>query len=310
MPIKIMDSMPAQSILENENIFVMTEYRAMHQDIRPLKVLILNLMPTKIITETQLLRKLSNSPLQVDVEFLQTVSYVPQHVDQNHLESFYRTFDDIKDNKYDGMIITGAPVEHIAFEEVEYWDELVRIMDWSEKHVHSTLFLCWGAFAGLYHFYGIDKYEYQEKLSGVFSHRLLKKTSPLFRGFDDVFDAPHSRIAYVRYEDVKKAEGLELLADSAQAGVTLLKTEDSRRFFALCHLEYDADTLKKEYERDVSKGMNPKVPEHYFPGDDPALAPVVRWHAAAQLFYSNWLNYYVYQSTPYDIERIAEETLK
>ncbi len=307
MPIKIMDSMPAQSILENENIFVMTEYRAMHQDIRPLKVLILNLMPTKIITETQLLRKLSNSPLQVDVEFLQTVSYVPQHVDQNHLESFYRTFDDIKDNKYDGMIITGAPVEHIAFEEVEYWDELVRIMDWSEKHVHSTLFLCWGAFAGLYHFYGIDKYEYQEKLSGVFSHRLLKKTSPLFRGFDDVFDAPHSRIAYVRYEDVKKAEGLELLADSAQAGVTLLKTEDSRRFFALCHLEYDADTLKKEYERDVSKGMDPKVPEHYFPGDDPALAPVVRWRAAAQLFYSNWLNYYVYQSTPYDIERIAEE---
>ena len=307
MPIKIMDSMPAQSILENENIFVMTEYRAMHQDIRPLKVLILNLMPTKIITETQLLRKLSNSPLQVDVEFLQTVSYVPQHVDQNHLESFYRTFDDIKDNKYDGMIITGAPVEHIAFEEVEYWDELVRIMDWSEKHVHSTLFLCWGAFAGLYHFYGIDKYEYQEKLSGVFSHRLLKKTSPLFRGFDDVFDAPHSRIAYVRYEDVKKAEGLELLADSAQAGVTLLKTEDSRRFFALCHLEYDADTLKKEYERDVSKGMDPKVPEHYFPGDDPALAPVVRWLAAAQLFYSNWLNYYVYQSTPYDIREVGKE---
>ena len=308
MPIKIMDSMPAQSILENENIFVMTEYRAMHQDIRPLKVLILNLMPTKIVTETQLLRKLSNSPLQVDVEFIQTVSYVPQHVDQNHLESFYRTFDDIKDNKYDGMIITGAPVEHIAFEEVEYWDELVRIMDWSEKHVHSTLFLCWGAFAALYHFYGIDKYEYQEKLSGVFSHRLLKKNSPLFRGFDDIFDAPHSRSVYVRYEDVDSTEGLELLADSKEAGVTLLKTEDSRRFFALCHLEYDADTLKKEYERDAAKGMDPKVPKHYFPGDDPSLEPVVRWRAAAQLFYSNWLNYYVYQSTPYDIERIAEET--
>ncbi len=307
MPIKIIDSMPAQSILERENIFVMTEYRAMHQDIRPLKVLILNLMPTKIETETQLLRKLSNSPLQVDAEFLQTASYVPQHIDINHLESFYRTFDEIKDNKYDGMIITGAPVEHIAFEEVDYWDELCMILDWAKKHVHSTLFLCWGAFAGLYHYYGIDKREYDEKLSGIYTHRVLKKTSPLFRGFDDVFYAPHSRNVYVSYEDIEKVPCLELMADSDEAGVAILKTEDSKQFYALCHLEYDSDTLKKEYERDLGRGLNPKVPINYFPDDDPGKAPVVRWRSAAQLFYSNWLNYYVYQSTPYDIERIAEE---
>ena len=308
MPIKIKDSMPAQSILENENIFVMTEFRAMHQDIRPWKVMILNLMPTKIVTETQLLRKLSNSPLQVDVEFLQTASYTPQHVDQSHLESFYRTFDEVKDNKYDGMIITGAPLEHIEYEQVDYWEELVTIMDWAEKHVHSTLFLCWGAFAALYHYYGINKYEYEKKLSGVYKHRLLKKTSPLFRGFDDVFLAPHSREVYVRAEDVLSVKGLELLADSDEAGVTLLKTEDSRKFFALCHLEYDFDTLKKEYERDLGKGLNPKVPAHYFPGDDPSKAPVVRWRSAAQLFYSNWLNYYVYQSTQYDIRTLGAES--
>ncbi|MCR4657598.1 MAG: homoserine O-succinyltransferase, partial [Lachnospiraceae bacterium] len=245
MPIKIKDSMPAQAILESENIFVMTEYRAMHQDIRPLKILILNLMPTKIVTETQLLRKLSNTPLQVDVEFLQTSSYIPQHVEPGHLESFYRTFDEVRGNKYDGMIITGAPVEHIEFEEVEYWKELSGIMEWTAAHVHSTLFICWGALAALYYFYGINKYEYDEKLSGVYRHRVLKKTSPLFRGFDDEFFAPHSRLAYARYEDIEKIKELELLADSDEAGATLLKTEDSKKFFALCHLEYDSDTLKK-----------------------------------------------------------------
>ncbi|MCR5790007.1 MAG: homoserine O-succinyltransferase [Lachnospiraceae bacterium] len=307
MPIKIRESMPAQKTLESENIFVMTENRAMHQDIRPLKVLILNLMPTKIVTETQLLRKLSNSPLQVDVEFLQTASYIPQHIDLGHLESFYHTFDEIKDNKYDGMIITGAPLEHIAYEDVDYWEELCHILDWTERHVHSTLFLCWGAFAALYHFYGVQKYEYENKLSGVYSHRILKKTSPLFRGFDDIFDAPHSRGIYIRYEDVEKVPGLELLSDSDKAGVTLLKTEDSKQFFALCHLEYDWDTLKNEYDRDMGKGMDPLVPENYFPEDDPAKHPVVRWRAAAQLFYTNWLNYYVYQSTPYDIREVGKE---
>ncbi len=307
MPIKIKDSMPAQAILESENIFVMTEHRAMHQDIRPLKVLVLNLMPTKIITETQLLRKLSNSPLQVDVEFLQTASYIPQHIDLGHLESFYHTFDEVKDNKYDGMIITGAPVEHISFEEVDYWQELCKILDWAGTHVHSTLFLCWGAIAALYYYYGIEKREYTEKLSGVYSHRILKTTSPLFRGFDDVFLAPHSRWAYVDAKDVAKIPELELLADSEEAGVTLLKTEDSRRFFALCHLEYDSDTLKKEYERDLQKDMDPIIPKHYFPDDDPSKEPVVRWRSAAQLFYTNWLNYYVYQSTPYDIREVGKE---
>lgn len=306
MPIKIQDSLPAQAILENENIFVMTDFRAMHQDIRPLNVLILNLMPTKEVTETQLLRKLSNSPLQVNVELLQTASYRPKHVDENHLESFYTTFDQVKDRKFDGMIITGAPLENVKYEDVAYWDELCEIMDWSEKHVHCTYYLCWGAFAAFHHFYGIDHKYYENKLSGVYKHKVLKPTSPLFRGFDDEFFAPQSRGIYVDYEDIAKFDDLELMADSDIAGVTIVKTEDSRKFFVTCHTEYDRETLSYEYHRDMDKGLNPLVPANYFPDDDPSKTPVVRWRSAGQLLYTNWLNYYVYQSTPYDVNSIGD----
>lgn len=304
MPIKIKDSLPAQKILENENIFVMTEYRAMHQDIRPLKVLILNLMPTKIETETQLLRKLSNTPLQVEVEFLQTASYKPTHVSENHLETFYTVFDEIKDRKFDGMIITGAPLDYTEFEDVDYWEEVCKIMAWSKTHVHCTLHMCWGAFAGLYYHYGINKVDRDSKLSGVYEHTVLKTKSPLFRGFDDIFYCPQSRAMTVRQEDVEAVSELEVLAVSEEAGVTVVKTKDSKQFFITGHLEYDSDTLSKEYFRDLEKGMNPSIPANYFPDDDPEKEPVVRWRSAGQLFYSNWLNYYVYQSTPYDVSKI------
>ncbi|MBQ0027239.1 MAG: homoserine O-succinyltransferase [Lachnospiraceae bacterium] len=307
MPIKIMDSLPAQAILENENIFVMTEFRAMHQDIRPLKVLILNLMPNKEVTETQLLRKLSNSPLQVDVELLQTASYTPTHVDTNHLDSFYTTLDQIKNKKYDGMIITGAPLAYVKYEEVAYWKELCEIMDWAEKHVHCTYYLCWGAFAGLHYHYGINHEYYEDKLSGVYPHRLLRRTSPLFRGFDDVFYAPHSREIYVKREDIEAIDDLELMAYSDEAGVTIVKSRDSRKVFVLCHAEYDANTLSDEYFRDLNKGLNPKIPENYFPDDDPTKAPIVNWRSTGQLLYTNWLNYYVYQTTFYDIDKIGSE---
>lgn len=307
MPIKIQDSLPAQKILESENIFVMTEYRAMHQDIRPLQVLILNLMPTKIETETQLLRKLSNTPLQVEVEFLQTASYQPTHVSANHLETFYTVFDDIKERKFDGMIITGAPLDYTKWEDVGYWEEVSQIMEWSKTHVHCTLHMCWGAFAGLYYHYGINKVDREEKLSGVYEHVVLKKKSPLFRGFDDIFYCPQSRAMTVRQEDIEAISELEVLAVSDEAGVTVVKTKDSRQFFITGHLEYDSDTLAKEYFRDLEKGMNPNIPAHYFPDDDPTKEPIVRWRSAGQLFYSNWLNYYVYQSTPYDVGRINEK---
>ncbi len=308
MPIKIKDSLPAQKTLESENIFVMTEYRAMHQDIRPLHVLVLNLMPTKIETETQLLRKLSNTPLQVDVEFLQTASYQPRHVEPSHLDTFYQVFDDIRDRTFDGMIITGAPLDYTAFEDVDYWPELCEIMKWSRTHVHCTLYMCWGVYAGLYYHYGINKVDLPEKLSGVFEHYMLKKNSPLFRGFDDIFYAPQSRAMTVEREAVERVPELELLALSDIAGVTMLKTKDSRQFFITCHPEYDSDTLAKEYFRDQEKGMNPRVPVNYFPEDDPMKEPVVRWRSTGQLFYSNWLNYYVYQSTPYDVEKITEKS--
>lgn len=304
MPIKIQDSLPATSILENENIFVMTEYRAMHQDIRPLNVLILNLMPTKIVTETQLLRKLSNTPLQVSVEFLQTASYTSQHTDSNHLESFYTTFDQIKDRKFDGMIITGAPLDYIKYEDVAYWNELCKIMEWGKVHVHCTLHLCWGAYAGLYYFYGLNRYDMEEKLSGVYKHRVVKKTSPLFRGFDDIFYAPQSRAMGITEEEIAKVPELELMAVSDEAGVTIVKTTDSRHFFVTCHPEYDADTLSKEYFRDLEKGLNPHIPCNYFPDDDPTKPPVVTWRSTGALLYSNWLNYYVYQTTPYDVRDI------
>lgn len=304
MPIKIPNSLPARETLEGENIFVMTEYRAMHQDIRPLNLLILNLMPTKIATETQLLRKFSNTPLQIQVELLQTISHDAQNVDRSHLESFYTSYDQIKDKNYDGLVITGAPVENLDFETVDYWEELCQIMEWSKTHVHSTLHICWGAQAGLYYHYGIPKYALPQKLFGVFDHRVLKPSSPLFRGFDDRFYAPHSRHTEVLEEDIRKVPGLEVLAVSEEAGVFAVKTEDSRQFFLLGHLEYDRNALAQEYWRDVDRGLDIQVPRHYFPNDDPNQTPIVRWRSAGQLIYTNWLNYYVYQTTPYDLTRL------
>ena len=304
MPIKIPDSLPARSVLEGENIFVMTEYRAMHQDIRPLSLLILNLMPTKIVTETQLLRKLSNTPLQIRVELLQTASYIGANTDSDHLDSFYTTFDRVKDSKYDGLIITGAPVENLEFSQVDYWDELCAIMEWSKRSVHSTLHICWGAQAGLYYHYGIEKRSLPKKLFGVFDHNVLKPNSPLFRGFDDIFQAPHSRYTEVWEEDIRNVPALELMATSPKAGVFAVKSKDSRRFFIMGHPEYDPDTLSKEYFRDLARGLTLDVPENYFPNDDPTCPPIVRWRSAGQLLYTNWLNYYVYQTTPYDIKQI------
>jgi len=304
MPIKIPDSLPARATLEGENIFVMTEYRAIHQDVRPLSLLILNLMPTKIVTETQLLRKLSNSPLQVEVELLQTASHISQNTDADHLTSFYTTFEQIRNRKFDGMIITGAPVENLDFTDVDYWPELCEIMEWSKTHVHSTLHICWGAQAGLFYHYGIPKYSLPKKLFGVFPHTAVRKQSPLFRGFDDVFYVPPSRHTENHLEDILLHKELELLAVSEDAGVFAVKSEDNRRFFITGHPEYDPDTLSKEYFRDVNKGLEIDVPKNYFPDDDPTQQPIVRWRSAAQLFYTNWLNYYVYQTTPYDITQI------
>lgn len=303
MPIKIPDLLPARETLENENIFVMTEFRAMHQDIRPLRLLILNLMPTKIVTETQLLRKLSNTPLQIEVELLQTASHTAKNIDSQHLESFYRTFDDIKDQHYDGMIITGAPVENLNFEEVDYWAELCDIMKWTSTNVHSTLHICWGAQAGLYYHYGIQKRPLSKKMFGVFAHHMLKPQSPFFRGFNDVFYIPHSRYTDVSAADILQIPELELLAVSDVAGVFAVKSEDNRRFFITGHPEYDADTLALEYFRDLDRGLTIDIPSNYFPADDPTRAPIVTWRSHAQLLYTNWLNYYVYQTTPYDINQ-------
>ena len=308
MPIRIPDSLPATSVLEGENIFVMTEHRALHQDIRPLNLLILNLMPTKIVTETQILRKLSNTPLQINVQLLQTISHVAQNTDSQHLDSFYTTFDQVKNERYDGMIITGAPVENLEFEDVDYWSELCEIMAWTRSHVHSTLHICWGAQAGLYYHYGIPKRTQQKKLFGIYEHDIVRKRSPLFRGFDDKFYAPHSRYTEVTLEDVLAVPELELLATSQEAGVFGVKSADNRRFFVFAHPEYDPDTLAQEYYRDVSKGLDIAVPAHYFPQDDPSLAPVVNWRSSGQLLYTNWLNYYVYQTTPYDLREISDET--
>ena len=308
MPIRIPDSLPARSTLSEENIFVITERRALHQDIRPLKLLILNLMPTKIVTETQLLRKLSNTPLQVEIDLLHTISHDAKNVDSNHLESFYVSHDDIRDKYYDGMIITGAPVENLDFADVDYWPELCEIMEWSKNHVHSTFHICWGAQAGLYYHYGIQKHTLPKKLSGIYSHRILKENSPFFRGFDDTFNAPHSRYTEVLAEDIEKVPDLELLAVSDEAGVFAVKNQKSRMFFIFGHPEYDRETLALEYQRDVKKGIkNVPVPAHYFTDDDPAKPPMLTWRAHAQLLYTNWLNYYVYQTTPYEISRITAD---
>ena len=305
MPIKIPDLLPSKDILESENIFVMAEGKAIHQDIRPLRLLILNLMPTKIVTETQLLRKLSNTPLQIEIEFLQTLSYSPKNADPEHLASFYTSFGNVRDQHYDGMIITGAPVENLEFEDVDYWRELCEIMEWTSHNVFSTLHICWGAQAGLYYHYGIGKYPLGPKLSGVFKHSVLKTQSPFFRGFDDEFYMPHSRYTGVLESDILAVPELELLSVSEEAGVFAVKSSDNRRVFITGHPEYDADTLALEYFRDVEKGLPVEIPKNYFPGDDPASAPFVYWRAHAQLMYSNWLNYYVYQSTPYDIREIS-----
>ena len=308
MPIRIPDSLPATSVLEGENIFVMTERRALHQDIRPLNLLILNLMPTKIVTETQLLRKLSNTPLQVNVQLLQTKSHISQNTDLTHLHSFYTTFDQVKGQQFDGMIITGAPVENLEFEEVDSWDELCEIMNWTRSHVHSTFHICWGAQAGLYYHYGIEKRTLSKKLSGIYEHTIIRKRSPLFRGFDDRFYAPHSRYTEITMEQLLEKSELEVLALSHEAGVFGVKSADNRQFFVFAHPEYDDDTLAKEYFRDVKRGLNPQVPAHYFPGDNPSLSPIVNWRSAGQLLYTNWLNYYVYQTTPYDLSEIPLES--
>ncbi|MBQ2664744.1 MAG: homoserine O-succinyltransferase [Clostridia bacterium] len=304
MPIKIPDRLPATSQLRKENIFVMSEKKAMHQDIRPLKIVLVNLMPTKITTETQLLRLLSNSPLQVEVDLLQMDSHKSKNTPSEHLKTFYKTFDEIKNAKYDGMIITGAPVENMEFEDVDYWDELVKIMDWSTTHVTSTLHICWAAYAGLYYHYGVPKVALKEKCSGVFKHKVRRKTAKLMRGFDSEFYAPHSRYTTVRREDIDKVKALEVLAESKEAGVYIVFTKGGRRIFVTGHSEYDAMTLRDEYFRDVEKGINPSIPKHYFPNDDPTKRPMNSWRSHAYLLYSNWLNYFVYQITPYDIESI------
>ncbi len=301
MPIKIADSLPARAVLDSENIFVMTDRRAMSQDIRPLRLAMLNLMPLKITTETQILRCLSNTPLQIEIDLIQTTSYRGTNTPEEHLLTFYKTFSDIKDNRYDGFIITGAPVEMMDFEDVNYWQEVADIMDWTKTHVHSTLHICWGAQAGLYHHYGIPKYILADKVSGVFSHNVLEPTAPIFRGFNDIFNAPHSRHTETHVEDVRSHPELKLLAVSEEAGVYLVEAMEGRQLFVCGHSEYDKDTLKGEYMRDVSRGMQPEVPAHYFPEDDPAQDPLVTWRAHGHLLYTNWLNYYVYQTTPYDI---------
>ena len=304
MPIKIPNLLPATQTLHEENIFVITENRAMTQDIRPLRIVMLNLMPQKIVTETQIARLIGNTPLQVELELLQTASHKSTHTSPEHMLSFYKVFDDIKDQNFDGMIITGAPVEHMEFEEVEYWQELCEIMEWSKTHVTSTLHICWGAQAGLYYHYGVPKVQLPEKLFGVFEHTLDYKRSILFRGFDDTFLVPHSRHTANRREDIESVEGLRVLASSSEAGVFVVSTDRGRQIFVTGHSEYDGDTLKKEYLRDKGKGLDIAIPKNYFPNDDDSKEPVVRWRSCANLFYSNWLNYFVYQTTPYDITKI------
>lgn len=300
MPIRIADNLPAARILESENIFVMTEHRAAHQDIRPLHIVILNLMPTKIETETQLLRLLGNSPLQVNVDLMQTATHISKNTSREHLLEFYQTFDQLKSHRYDGMIITGAPVESYDFESVDYWDELCTIMDWSREHVYSTLHICWGAMAGLYHHHRIEKRPLPQKLSGVFRHRPLDPLHPLLRGFDEMFYMPHSRYTEVLSQDIRACPALQLLAESETAGAAIAATVDARQVYVTGHLEYDRYTLAEEYRRDLRRGIDPAIPQNYFPGDDPEAVPPMVWRSHANLLYSNWLNYFVYQQTAFN----------
>ena len=306
MPIKLPNELPAVKVLENENIFVMTETRAITQDIRPLKILILNLMPTKIDTETQLSRVLGNTPLQVEIELIHTKTHKSKNVSEEHLLAFYKVFDDIRDSYFDGMIITGAPVEHMPFEEVGYWEELTEIMEWTKTHVHSTLHICWAAQAGLYYHYGINKHPTKEKFSGIYPHTVEYKRSILFRGFDDVFYVPHSRHTTVLREDIEKVPALRILSSSEQAGIYAVSTKGGKQVFITGHSEYDADTLEKEYLRDKKAGLNPHIPVNYYPNDDDTKRPVITWRGHATLLFTNWLNYFVYQTTPYDIGKIKD----
>lgn len=304
MPVKIPDNLPAIEILNNENIFAMGEQRAFTQDIRPLRIAILNLMPVKSVTETQLLRLLSNTPLQLEITLLRTESHLSKNTSEEHLENFYQTFSEVKDQRFDGMIITGAPVEQLEYEEFNYWDELTEIMDWSRHNVFSTLHICVGAQAGLYHHYGVPKYLLEEKMFGVFRHTCTRKNIPLLRGFDDDFYVPHSRHTEVRRADVEKVEDLEVLAESPEAGVYIVSSKDGRLIFVTGHSEYDALSLKAEYDRDIAKGLDIKLPCNYFPDDDPSKPPLVKWRSHANLLFTNWLNYHVYQETPYDLDEL------
>lgn len=304
MPIRIDADLPARAIIESENIFVMDEIRASSQDIRPLEILILNLMPTKIATETQLLRLLGNTPLQVNPEFLMVASHKSKNTSVEHLNRFYKTFSEIKDRTFDGMIVTGAPVEQYEFEEVDYWNELCEIMDWSVAHVHSTFFICWGAQAAMYHFFGLQKKPLPKKMFGIFPHRVERKNSILCRGFDDVFMVPQSRHTTVLREDIEKVPQIKIIASSDELGPYIMSTQDGGQIFVTGHSEYDRDTLKKEYDRDKAAGLPIEVPANYFPDDDDTREPVVSWRAHANLLYANWLNYFVYQTTPYDLSKI------
>ncbi len=306
MPVKIPDTLPAKQILEGENIFVMGEFRAIHQDIRPIRIAILNLMPTKISTETQLLRLLGNSALQVEITLLHTESHESKNTSQDHLIAHYKTFRDIENEKFDGLIITGAPVEQIPFEQVDYWPELCDILTWKETHVYSTFHICWAAQAGLYHAYGIPKYPLPAKMFGVFPHRVMMQNEKLLRGFDDEFYAPHSRHTEIRRADVDLVPEVDVLVESGEAGLYILASKDRRQFYITGHSEYDPFTLKGEYDRDIGKGLPIHVPRNYYPSDDPARLPVVRWRGHANLLYANWLNYYVYQITPYDPQQIPD----
>jgi len=304
MPIKIPDALPARNVLEGENVFVIGESRAIHQDIRPLRILILNLMPLKIATETHLLRALSNSPLQVEVDFLMTSSHVSKNTPREHLFSFYKVFEEVRSQKFDGMIITGAPVELLEFETVNYWQELTEIMDWSQTNVTSTFHICWGAQAGLYHHFGIKKYPLGKKMFGIFKHTVEKPEEPLMRGFNDLYHAPHSRYTEVKLDEIMAHPDLDLLSKSEKAGVYMVMSKDKRQIFVTGHSEYDASTLKEEFERDLAKGLDIDIPVNYFPDDDPQNDPMVLWRSHASLLYSNWLNYYVYQATPYQLDQI------
>jgi len=304
MPIKIPDNLPATETLNLENIFVMGEHRAFTQDIRPLRIAILNLMPVKSVTETQLLRLLGNSPLQVEIVLLHARSHISKNTSEEHLANFYKAFEDVRGRRFDGMIITGAPVEHLEYEEFNYWEELTDIMEWSHHNVFSTLHICVGAQAGLYYHYGVPKYRLPGKMFGVFSHTVNRPNIPLLRGFDDEFFVPHSRHTEVRREDIERVEDLEILSESEEAGIYIVSSKDGRLIFVTGHSEYEANTLKAEHERDVRRGLDIEVPKHYFPNDDPGQKPVVRWRSHANLLFTNWLNYHVYQETPYDLDEL------